>query len=79
MWEKKRTHIKGKGGKHPRHYVGDFTERVAWFPKHRYILFLGNKADKTVFRHNLRYKVLPYPKGKNQRYKINFDLLNKNK
>lgn len=73
---KKRTHIKGKGGKHPRHYVEDFTERVVWYPKHRYILFLGNKREKKIFKNNLKYKILPYPKGDNKRYDINFNLLN---
>jgi len=74
---KKRTHVQGKNGKHPRHYGEDFTKRVVWFPKHRYILFLGNKKEKKLFKNNLKYKILPYPKDENKRYKIDFNLLNK--
>jgi len=74
---KKRTHIKGKDGKHPRHYESDFTERVVWYPKHRYIIFIGNKNEKKVFMKALKYKIMNYPKGKNKRYVTDFNLLNK--
>ena len=36
-----------------------FVERSR---KHRYVIFLGTKKEKTVMRKALRYDVLPYPK-----------------
>lgn len=36
--------------------------------KHRYIYFIGNKAEKRKFKKSLNYEILPYPKGKNKRY-----------
>lgn len=74
---KKRTHIQGKNGKHPRHYCDDFKQRVVWHPKHRYIMFLGTKEDKKIFQNSLKYKILPYPKEQNKNYNINFNILNK--
>lgn len=31
--------------------------------KHRYIIFTGSKSQKKEFRKNLKYAILPYPKG----------------
>lgn len=36
--------------------------------KHRYFYFLGTKKQKKLMKKNLAYDVLPYPKGKNERY-----------
>ena len=40
--------------------------------KHRYYYFHGNKREKKKMRSMLRYSILPYPKGINQRYKADF-------
>lgn len=40
--------------------------------KHRYIYFLGSKAEKKKMRQALRYPVLPYPKGDNQWYDASY-------
>jgi hypothetical protein len=36
--------------------------------KHRYVYFIGTKKEKSEMLKNLRYKILPYPKGDNTRY-----------
>jgi len=38
--------------------------------KHRYIYFLGDKKQKKEMISKLNYKVEPYPKGDNKRYKV---------
>lgn len=43
----------------------EFVERSR---KHRYVKFIGGK--KRGFRKALNYEILPYPKGKNTRYKM---------
>ena len=40
--------------------------------KYRYFQFLGNKRDKKKMNDNLKYEILPYPKGNNQRYDAGF-------
>ena len=40
--------------------------------KHRYFYFLGNKSDKKKMLKNLSYKIKPYPKGNNKRYKSDY-------
>ena len=42
-------------------------------PKYRYILFLGNKKEKKEMLKNLKYKILSYPKGDNQRYDASYE------
>ena len=32
--------------------------------KHRYLYFLGNKKQKKLYKENLKYTILNYPKGK---------------
>ena len=59
---KPRTDMKAKDGKHPRHHLGDRTQRVYRSAKNRYVYFCGNKRDKKTMFKNLKYKVLPYPK-----------------
>lgn len=36
--------------------------------KHRYIFFTGSGRQKKLLRNNLKYPVLPYPKGETKRY-----------
>ena len=40
--------------------------------KHRYIYFLGSKKDKKQRLKDLLLNKLPYPKGQNKDYKVNF-------
>tara|TARA_B100001250_G_C19379013_1_gene605387 strand:+ start:50 stop:604 length:555 start_codon:yes stop_codon:yes gene_type:complete len=58
---KARTDIKAKGGKHPRHHAGDKSERVFRSSKHRYVMFLGSKKYKKIFKNNLNYNIEAYP------------------
>lgn len=39
--------------------------------KHRYIYFVGSKREVKEMKKELRYPVLPYPKGDTHRYEIN--------
>ena len=41
--------------------------------KHRYILFLGSKAQRKKMLNNLKYKIEPYPKGKNKNYNASYE------
>jgi hypothetical protein len=36
--------------------------------KHRYFYLLGSKKQKKNMKKNLKYDILPYPKGQNNRY-----------
>lgn len=40
--------------------------------KNRYIYFLGNKRDVKAMKSNLKYPILPYPKGDNTRYDASY-------
>ena len=40
--------------------------------KHRYLMFLGNKKQIKEMRSKLRYEILPYPKGQNDRYDASY-------
>jgi hypothetical protein len=40
--------------------------------KYRYFQFLGNKTDRKRMKKHLKYDVLPYPKGNNNRYDASF-------
>jgi len=65
---KPRTHISAGDGKHPRHYKSDFTNRVEWHPKHRYLYLVGSKKQKKHWSKCIKYKICSYPKGENKRY-----------
>ncbi|MFQ5330015.1 MAG: hypothetical protein ACE5D4_08530 [Thermodesulfobacteriota bacterium] len=45
---------------------GEYTK------KHRYLMLLGNSKEKKEMRADLLYKVIPYPKGDNQRYDASY-------
>lgn len=47
-----------------------FKERAR---KHRYILFIGSKAEKKTMHKALKYPVEPYPKGNNTRYDASYE------
>ena len=65
---KERTDMSAGDGKHSRHSLGDITNRVNRSAKHRYVYFVGNKKQKKELNSQLRYPVMPYPKGNTQRY-----------
>ena len=50
-------------------------KKVLGSSKFRYFYFIGNKRDKRIWLKELkkRYTIMPYPKGENQRYKIEKD------
>lgn len=65
---KERTDMAGEEGRHSRHNKGVRENRVDRSSKHRYVFFVGNKKEKKLLQGQLRYPVMPYPKGDTQRY-----------
>lgn len=65
---KARTDLAGVGGGHFRHYAEGETRRVQRTAKHRYVFLMGSKRERKRMRKELRYEVLPYPKGESVRY-----------
>jgi len=67
---KERTDI--FSGKHSRHYEKRrdcvYEQRQVRTAKHRYVYFVGSASFKKEARANLKYQVLPYPKGDTSRY-----------
>ncbi len=59
---KPRTDMAGKDGKHPRHHLGERSNRVYRSAKHRYVSFVGNKRQRKEYARALKYKIQPYPK-----------------
>jgi hypothetical protein len=47
-------------------------ERVERARKHRYIYFIGSKTQKKNMYKNLKYKIMQYPKGINERYDASY-------
>lgn len=71
---KERTDIYTGAGKHSRHYTKEKREydiRQVRSAKHRYIYFCTkNKKLKSEWQTDLKYPILPYPKGDNQTYNL---------
>lgn len=68
---KERTDISTEDGKHSRHYSKDqdYTlNRKKRTSKHRYVYFQGTKKQKKEMLADLKYPILPYPKGESKRY-----------
>ena len=61
---KRRTDMFSESG-HSRHNCGDSKRRQVRTEKHRYIYLTGNRKKQMS---QLRYPVMPYPKGDSQRY-----------
>ena len=59
---KGRTDQASANGKHSRHSLGDKTKRVYRSPKHRYVIFIGNKRQKKIYMKALNYPIQNYPK-----------------
>lgn len=54
--------------------VGGIVQDIE--PKHRYFYFIGNKKQVKEMKSNLKYPVLPYPKGENKRYDASYQTTN---
>ena len=70
---KRRTDKYTEGNKHSRHYKNDEQKglRKVRSSKHRYIYFCTtDKKVKKEWMRLLNYPILPYPKGKNKRYRL---------
>lgn len=70
---KERTDIGIDDNTHSRHYdknIDYSKNRKKRSSKHRYIYFIGNM--KKEFIKNLKYNILPYPKGENLRYDASY-------
>lgn len=67
---KQRTDPYIYNGKHARHLKSDQTDlKVVRSPKHRYIYFCTNHKNlKKKWKRELRFDILPYPKGDNSNY-----------
>lgn len=63
---KPRTDIYSEG--HSRHYEKGEVRRVPRSSKNRYVYLVGDKRMKKRMMNELRYPVLPYPKGVSSRY-----------
>ena len=70
---------------HPRTIVSTYGSREAEsLPEHieiskeesgkyRYFQFLGDKRKVAEMKKNLKYEILPYPKGENDRYDASYN------
>lgn len=70
---KRRTDKYTEGNKHSRHYSNNEQNglRKVRTSKHRYVYFCTrNKKLKKLWKKELRYPVMEYPKGENSNYKL---------
>ena len=65
---KERTDMAGEDGKHSRHNHGNSENRINRSAKHRYVFFVGTKAQKRNLLMQLNYVIQPYPKGESKKY-----------
>lgn len=66
---KQRTDKYVEGNKHSRHYNNNHNHlRKVRSSKHRYVYFCANRKNKKLYKENLNYVILPYPKGDNENY-----------
>ncbi|MFA4871340.1 MAG: hypothetical protein WC623_24285 [Pedobacter sp.] len=71
---KERTDIQVPEGKHSRHYdknIDYSLNRKIRTAKFRYVYFIGMKPQIKEMKKELKYPIIPYPKGDNKRYEIN--------
>lgn len=66
-----RTDKVGQFGGHSRHYNKNETRRQFRSAKHRYIYLVGSKTDRKRMMSELRYGIMPYPKGDSIHYDVN--------
>lgn len=72
---KERTDIGGEDNTHSRHYDKnlDYSKnRKFRSSKHRYIYFVGSKTQIKKWKKQLKYDIVPYPKGNNKRYDASY-------
>lgn len=57
-------------GKHCRNYDKDNHSDLHQTrnPKHRYVYLVGNKRERREMLKELRYPIMPYPKGESRHY-----------
>ena len=67
---KGRTDKYVEGNRHPRHYSNEMqgSLRRVRSPKHRYVYFASDRRHKKMYLKHLKYPILPYPKGDNEKY-----------
>lgn len=65
---KRRTDIYSGNGKHARHHLGDNKQRQIRTEKYRYVYLTGKRKEQLK---ELKYPVLPYPKGDSRKYDVN--------
>ena len=67
---KARTDKYVPGNKHSRHYTNEYDHlRKVRTSKHRYV-FVPNKRLRRRVKADMKYPILPYPKGDNDRYSL---------
>lgn len=72
---KERTDIGSEDGTHSRHYdkgVDYKLNRKKRSAKHRYIFFAGKSKFVKLMKSQLKYKVVPYPKGQSKKYDASY-------
>ena len=52
---------------------GKIVKTEKQLPKYRYVYFLGSKKQRAEMLHDLKYSILPYPKGDNTRYDASYE------
>ena len=68
---RERTDKYTEGNKHSRHYNEENQHlRKVRTSKHRYVFFCANKKLKRKYKDSLKYGIQPYPKLKNENYKL---------
>ena len=53
-------------------FMNNGGEIIKQEKKYRYIKFLGNHKYRKIFKRKLKWKILPYPKGDNQKYNASY-------
>jgi hypothetical protein len=52
---------------------GKVVKKRELLPTHRYLMFLGNKKQKNQMVEDLKWSIIPYPKGDNKRYDASYE------
>ena len=69
------------GGKHPRNYDKELNKECGVLQtrsqKHRYVYLVGDKRTKKQMLKELKYPILPYPKGEEKHYDVENPIISK--
>ena len=52
---------------------GHEITQVAQLAKHRYVIFVGSRAEQKDMANKLKWPAVPYPKGENMRYDASYE------